>query len=242
MARQIREAHLAEKIATNEPAVRARVRCIFCKCDATDSRSVEHIIPESMGNVQHVLPPGVVCDSCNQYFARKVERPILESPMFMHIRSGMEVPNKRGRIPDWQIYQGVHKPDYRQMGRFLCKIGLEALAYRTLNVASSNDEIVDTKELDQVREFARFNVGVDWPFTTRTIHPINAVFIDDEMHYELLNEFDILLTGRLECFAIVSLFGVEFAVNLPTRELDGYRVWLEANQFRSPLYAGKNSS
>jgi hypothetical protein len=221
-------------------ATHARVRCIFCKCDASDSRSVEHIIPESMGNAQHVLPPGVVCHSCNQYFARKVERPILESPMFLHIRSGMEVPNKRGRIPNWLVGHGLRRPDYRQMSRFLCKVGLEILAFRTLAVSCLNDEIVDTRELDQVRQFARFNVGNDWPFTTRTIHPINEVFVDGETQYELLNEFDILLTGRLECFSVVSLFGVEFVINLPCRDLDGYRVWLEANDFKSPLYVGKN--
>ena len=54
----------------------------FCNKDSSTSRSVEHIIPESFGNTDHVLPVGVVCDACNQYFARKVERQILESPMF----------------------------------------------------------------------------------------------------------------------------------------------------------------
>lgn len=41
------------------------MRCIFCKRNSNSSRSVEYIIPESLGNEEHVPPPGVVCDACN---------------------------------------------------------------------------------------------------------------------------------------------------------------------------------
>jgi hypothetical protein len=75
------------------------MRCIFCKSDSTKSRSIEHIIPESLGNTEHVLPRGAVCDTCNNYFARKVERPLLETPWFRHARSRQWVPNKRGLTP-----------------------------------------------------------------------------------------------------------------------------------------------
>lgn len=75
------------------------MRCIFCKSDSTKSRSIEHIIPESLGNIEHVLPRGVVCDTCNNYFARKVEGPLLETPWFRHARSRQWVPNKRGLTP-----------------------------------------------------------------------------------------------------------------------------------------------
>jgi hypothetical protein len=51
------------------------MRCPFFKSDSTASRSIEHIIPESLGNMTQILPPGVVCDGCNNYFSRKVEGP-----------------------------------------------------------------------------------------------------------------------------------------------------------------------
>jgi len=38
------------------------MRCIFCMNDSSDSRSKEHIIPESLGNEAHILPRGIVCD------------------------------------------------------------------------------------------------------------------------------------------------------------------------------------
>lgn len=75
------------------------MRCIFCKTNSAKSRSVEHIIPESLGNIEHVLPRGAVCDGCNNYFARKVEGPLLETSWFRHARSRQWIPNKRQRVP-----------------------------------------------------------------------------------------------------------------------------------------------
>lgn len=75
------------------------MRCIFCKADSSASRAVEHIVPESLGNTEHILPPGVVCDSCNNYFSRKIEQPLLNSDYFIHARYHSEVYSKKGRIP-----------------------------------------------------------------------------------------------------------------------------------------------
>lgn len=75
------------------------MRCIFCKQDSNDSRSVEHIIPESLGNESHILPKGVVCDRCNNYFARKVEKPFLDLEAIKILRFHQIIPSKRGNIP-----------------------------------------------------------------------------------------------------------------------------------------------
>lgn len=75
------------------------MRCIFCKSDSSTSKSKEHIIPESLGNKEHILPPGIVCDSCNNYFALKLEKPLLESEYFVHTRHRNDVSNKKGRLP-----------------------------------------------------------------------------------------------------------------------------------------------
>ena len=217
------------------------MRCIFCKQDSAASVSVEHIVPESLGNTDHVLPIGVVCDQCNQYFARKVERQLLDSPMFRLLRSDMAVPNKRGRIPSWLPVDGTERPDYRQMGRFLAKVGLEVLAFKVLSVPGWNDELVDQPALDELRRFARYNEGPDWPFTVRTLHPVNARFDDDGSQYELLHEFDILLTRASEAYLAISIFGVEMVINLGGRENDGFRQWLEENDWVSPLYVARDA-
>ncbi len=75
------------------------MRCLFCKQDSSASKSVEHIIPESLGNTTSVLPKGIVCDKCNNYFSRKIEQPFLESPAIKTLRFQEAIPNKRGKVP-----------------------------------------------------------------------------------------------------------------------------------------------
>lgn len=75
------------------------LRCLFCKLDSSQSRSVEHVLPESLGNTTMMLPVTVVCDACNNYFARKVEGPFLALPPLLSLRHLEVVQNKRGSIP-----------------------------------------------------------------------------------------------------------------------------------------------
>lgn len=81
------------------------MRCIFCKAASNTCVSREHIVPESLGNTEHVLPRGWVCDKCNNYFAREVEKPFLDSLYGRCSRFEMAVANKNGRIPP---ASGIH--------------------------------------------------------------------------------------------------------------------------------------
>ncbi len=82
--------------------------CIFCKNPSSSSKSVEHVIPESLGNKKHVLPKGIVCDSCNNYFARKVEKPFMDLSAVQQLRFQQYLENKRGKIPS---ISGLITPD-----------------------------------------------------------------------------------------------------------------------------------
>lgn len=73
-------------------------RCIFCKQDSSTSRSAEHILPEALGNEEHTLPPGIVCDGCNNYFASSIEQSVLESGHFTSARFNARIPNKKNRV------------------------------------------------------------------------------------------------------------------------------------------------
>jgi hypothetical protein len=56
-------------------------------------------MPESIGSKGRTLPPGVVCDTCNNYFARKVEQPLLGHHSMRNLRGWHRVANKRGKSP-----------------------------------------------------------------------------------------------------------------------------------------------
>lgn len=63
------------------------------------------MIPESLGNTEHVLGPGVVCDQCNSYFASNVEGPLLSDPYFRDQCSRAGILSKKGRP---QRVRGLH--------------------------------------------------------------------------------------------------------------------------------------
>ncbi len=74
------------------------MQCIFCHKDSSTSKSVEHIIPESLGNKHHYLPKGYVCDKCNNYFSVKIEKELLAQPYFVSMRSRNELLTKKGHF------------------------------------------------------------------------------------------------------------------------------------------------
>lgn len=74
------------------------MQCIFCHKDSSNSKSVEHIIPESLGNKHHFLPKGYVCDECNHYFAIKIENELLSQPYFVSLRFRNEISTKKGKL------------------------------------------------------------------------------------------------------------------------------------------------
>lgn len=216
------------------------MRCIFCKNSTVGSKSVEHIIPESLGNTNHILTFGLVCGACNNYFSIKIEKPILDSGMFRFLRMNKRIANKVGRSPSFLANEFPNLPDYRLMSRFLGKIGLEVMANRIAHTQECLNQLIDHPDLDDLRKYVRFNVGkLDWPFTCRAIYPVDTIFQEAEIHFEVLHEYDLLNTVGNEFYIIVAIFGVEFAFNLGGPYLDGYHAWLEQNQYRSPLYISR---
>lgn len=75
------------------------MRCLFCKEDSSSTKSIEHVIPESLGNKTFTLPRGYVCDKCNNYLAREVEKPFLEREDMRLLRFQEEIPSKKNKFP-----------------------------------------------------------------------------------------------------------------------------------------------
>lgn len=87
------------------------MNCIFCKKEASSSKSIEHIVPESLGNKNHVLPKGIVCDKCNNYFALKIEKPVLEMDFFRDLRHRNKIKSKKGIIPKGKAFIPIVEKD-----------------------------------------------------------------------------------------------------------------------------------
>lgn len=251
------------------------MHCLFCKEPSGTSRSVEHVLPESLGNTTATLPPGVVCDKCNNYFARKVEAPFLNSAEISAFRFHQAIPNKKGRIPplagtldssipitayryrDGPMPTLIDMPlegmdrifknkggcidfphftdsvDDRIMSRFLAKAAIEMMAFRLRDQPSGLEYLANESALDPIRDYARYNEGRSWPYTTRRIYSQDKQWTGD---IQRVWESDFLVIDPSQWYFIVAIFGLEFGINISYRGTDGYRAWLTAHDEISPLY------
>lgn len=48
--------------------------------------------------------------------------------------------------------------------------------------------------------------------------------------------FDVSNGKEEDYYAIIAIFGVEYAFNLGERDLNGFQTWLRQHQNRSPLF------
>ena len=108
--------------------------CIFCFTDDGDE-TVEHIIPQSLGNVHYILSKGKVCYRCNNGFAR-FENKVVSSNTFWKERIRLRMVD-----PDADfIPYTLQNEDLR---KFVLKMGYEGLYMSRKKVWSKYDfEIV----------------------------------------------------------------------------------------------------
>jgi len=95
--------------------------------NTSSSKSVEHIIPESLGNKEHILPVGYVCDKCNNYFSRKVEKKVLDSDFFKNLRFRNSIISKKGRYPSEKgiILNPLAPVNIKRENREILSIGID---------------------------------------------------------------------------------------------------------------------
>jgi len=77
--------------------------CLYCH-GAGPFNTIEHVVPESLGNEELILK-GCVCDACQSYFGREVERYVLEKTPIAVWRALLGIQTKKGRLPTVDVSQ-----------------------------------------------------------------------------------------------------------------------------------------
>lgn len=80
--------------------------CVFCLGRQEGFTSVEHVIPESLGNQELVLPRGVVCDTCNTTRLSYLDGRLCSFAPYSMLRTVQGVKNKRGKHPAFKFAEG----------------------------------------------------------------------------------------------------------------------------------------
>lgn len=171
------------------------MRCIFCKQPSDTSRSVEHVIPESLGNHTLVLAAGSVCDPCNNYFSRKVEAPFLNAPWIRMLRHEQGIASKRGRVPTMRaIAPGLgeatmHAPTYTDPR--LVAFDTPSQSYRWLLSRSRNllltDEVISPPAQTTTSRFVA-KVAIEFLASRLARVPGGLDYLVDEANLDRLRD------------------------------------------------------
>lgn len=161
----------------------------------------------------------------------------------MSVNIPSEHVNQFAREKSWRLYvlaPRMPEPSITN-SRFLAKVGLEALALRIENNDERLHEVAFKAELDLIRDHARRGHTPVWPISIRKIYDQNARWeSDDCADYQIVHEFDFLVTKEGEYYFVLAIFGIEMVINMGGPELDGWEAWLSQNGGASPLRIGKN--
>lgn len=82
-------------------------RCLFCLRSDRRFTSAEHILPEGIGNTEFLLPPGVVCDACNNGPLSEADQAFLNFMPVAFMRVTRGVPTKAGRPPETRLANAI---------------------------------------------------------------------------------------------------------------------------------------
>jgi hypothetical protein len=94
--------------------VRTNRGCLFCRATDGGFDSREHVFPESIGNTEHVLPPGIVCDRCNHGELSRLDNTLCDFTPIAARRTMLGIPSKAGKIPQHRFSEGTidHVPSF----------------------------------------------------------------------------------------------------------------------------------
>lgn len=105
--RERREAKAAEAAVLEAKLTRSReLGCLFCKDTVGAFKSEEHIVAESLGNTTLILPPGVVCDSCNNRRLSSLDQALTEFMPISLIKAIYGIESKAGKLPKARFNNG----------------------------------------------------------------------------------------------------------------------------------------
>ena len=129
------------------------------------------------------------------------------------------------------------------VSRFLAKIAVECLALRLMHDDKSHRASIDDIQLNAIRDHARRGTTHEWPISIRQIYESDSRWTDASgKSVQRVHESDFVYTPESEFYFVLSLFGVEMAINIAGPQIEGYVLWLQNNDNVSPFYNGKDYS
>ena len=220
--------------------------CIYCRCQTDGSEGRSHMIPEAIGKNDVVLPPGSICDRCNNYLG-SLDRAVAEHRDISFAIQAFSLQGKDGKMrrrlgvlerigpansTTIQIKGEFFERLEVQGGRIIADLrdapgwnaakfnrGLHHIAFNFLALISSS-EVVLRDSFDAVRRYIRSpKKGEVWPYLTCRVgdKPNRRIQVSN-------------LNGAPGTSIGLQLFHLCFVVNLASHregDMESIREWIE---------------
>ena len=145
----------------------APYRCIWCLKDASSvafySRS--HVLPECIGNVgQQVLPKGVVCDACNNYFGGELENRLIKEPILSTLVAILGLRDEDSQFTYEYSRSGVHRAAH-----ITAEVSCNRIAVTTqYEIKGQPNKPSEARTIRKARSYGRTGLA----YLSRAVHKI----------------------------------------------------------------------
>jgi len=212
-----------------------------------------------------IAPTGIVCDTCNQYFGKEVERVALDNPILAFARSSLCIRTKKGKYPSYQGLQfevlgqpsgepaAVFPPEelkyIMEHGRGQMRIPIGNLGPITRLLLKMGLEFLAVSELadvyspafDSARKAARApDLAMRWPLAYGALRPEDHIIEfggDEQGPYvkELEYHFSLGVDSQLGLFLFFFSYGL-FTFLVPLNQGDFQAFVLQTNDLNPKEY------
>jgi len=142
-------------------------RCIWCLKDPSGVtfRSRSHVLPECIGNIdEQVLPKGIVCDECNNYFSGELEDRLIKEPILSTLVAILGLRDKDSEFAYEHSPSGVHRTAH-----ITAKVSANRITVITqYEIEGQPNKPSEVKTIRRSKKYGRTGLA----FLSRAVHKI----------------------------------------------------------------------
>ena len=142
-------------------------RCIWCLEEPPSAtfKSESHVLPECVGNEQQqVLPPGIVCDKCNNYFGTKLEPALIDEPIISTLVGVLELRDVDSDFTYQHSPSGIHRA-----ARMSAEVSANKITVTTqYEIKGQPDKLNEVRTISKSKDYDERALA----FLSRAVHKV----------------------------------------------------------------------
>lgn len=163
--------------------------CLFCRKADGGFTTKEHVFPESLGNTELILHPGVVCDRCNNETLSKLDKVICEFMPVSIRRTMLGIRSKAGKVPGIRFSEGT--VDFRP-----AEDGADPTL--VINASSKRSILTETEHLPDGRVRLEWKSSGGRRMTPRYASELSRALLKSALECSWLDHGEMMLEARFD--------------------------------------------